>query len=182
MTLEGWHRRVVLVLAIALGAPACGPIQYTSTVTFGASNALDAARAVNAAKWSPYWWTRATQYLHKSREEAAYSNFEAANHFGRLAREAAVKAREEAIRRAADPEAAKELEPPTPGGGGGLAPALDDDEPSPAPAKPKAKPKASPPATEEPAAAKPAAAKPAPADPTDAKPLDDEPAPTGDQP
>jgi hypothetical protein len=143
MTLEGWHRRVVLALAIALAAvgaaPGCGPIQYTSTVTYGADNALEAARAVNAAKWSPYWWTRATQYLHKSREEAAGSNWEASNHFGRLARDAARKARDEAIRRAADPAAAaKEMGPigGAPAGGAGLAPALDDDGPAaPAPAR-----------------------------------------------
>jgi len=148
MTLEGWHRRVVLALVIAFAAigsgPGCGPIQYASTVTYGADNALEAARAVNAAKWSPYWWTRATQYLHKSREEAAYANWQAANHFGQLARDAATKAREEAIRRAADPAAAaKEMGPiGGDGGAGGLAPAVDDDDGSPAPAKAPAKAKA----------------------------------------
>ncbi len=98
----GAHRRVAcwlgLAVAYALALGACGPIGYVSGTTYGAANAVDTARAANAAKWSPYWWTRATEYLHKAREEAAYSNFQAANHFGRLAKEAALKARDEAIR------------------------------------------------------------------------------------
>ncbi len=134
----GAHRRVAcwlgLAVAYALALGACGPIGYVSGTTYGAANAVDTARAANAAKWSPYWWTRATEYLHKAREEAAYSNFQAANHFGRLAKEAALKARDEAIRRAADPAAAaQEMGPiaPTSGarGQGGLAPAIDDDSP-----------------------------------------------------
>lgn len=133
----GAHRRVWrrlgLAIACALATAACGPIAYVSGTTYGATGAVDAARAANAAKWSPYWWTRATEYLHKAREEAAYSNFQAANHFGRLSREAADKAREEAVRRAADPDAAaKEMGPVVPldGGSGrgkpGLAPVDDD--------------------------------------------------------
>ncbi len=93
-----------LVAQVALGA--CGPIEYVSHVSMGASNAVESARTADAAKWSPYWWTRAIEYLHKAREEAAYAHFEASNHFGRLSEEAADKAREEALRRAADPDAA----------------------------------------------------------------------------
>jgi len=81
-------------------------------VTMGASDKVEAARAADAAKWSPYWWTRAVEYQHKAKEEAAHANFEAANHFGRLSEEAATRAREEALRRAADPAAAaKEMGP-----------------------------------------------------------------------
>ena len=130
----GAHRRLArmlgLAFACALATSACGPIEYVSGTTYGATNAVDTARAANAAKWSPYWWTRATEYLHKAREEAAYSNFQAANHFGRLAKEAAVKARDEALHRAADPAAAaKEMGPieGTTRGQSGLAPAIDDD-------------------------------------------------------
>ena len=47
-------------------------------------------------EWSPYWWTRAVEYLHKAHEEAAYAHFQAANQFGRLSEDAADKAREEA--------------------------------------------------------------------------------------
>lgn len=117
--------RLSLVLCIAL-AGACGPIEYVNQVTRKADTAVEAARAANAAKWSPYWWTRAVEYLEQARAEAASADFQAANRFGRLSEEAAVKAREEALRRAGDPEAARELErpapPPRPGG---LAPVED---------------------------------------------------------
>ena len=82
-------RFLALALVVGLG---CGPIEYVNTVTRKADSAVEAARAVDAAKWSPYWWTRATQYLHQARVEAASADFQAANRFGRLAEEAAIKA------------------------------------------------------------------------------------------
>lgn len=93
-----------LVLALALALPACGPIAYVGQVTRGADSAVEAARAVNAAKYSPYWWTRATLYLRQARVEAASADFQAANRFGRLAEDAARNARKEALACAADPE------------------------------------------------------------------------------
>ncbi len=120
-------RGLSILLACALAA--CGPIEYVNTVTRGADSAVEEARAANAAKWSPYWWTRAIEYLHEARVRAASADFQAANRFGRLAEDAAVHARDEALRRAADPNGAKELEPPPPPAGqngskkgGGLAP------------------------------------------------------------
>jgi len=86
----------MLVLLCAGGLAGCGPIVYVSEVTFHASDAVDAARAAHADKYAPYWWTRATQYLAKAREIAAYADFQGANRFGRLATEAANKATEEA--------------------------------------------------------------------------------------
>lgn len=125
------------VTAIAMGlliaaAASCGPIEYVNTVTRGAGSAVDEARAANAAQWSPYWWTRAVEYLHQARVEAAAADFQAANRFGRLAEEAAIKARDEALVRAANPSAARELElsaprPPT-DPRPGLAP-VDEDTP-----------------------------------------------------
>lgn len=85
-------RRWVIVALLS----GCGPVAYISQVTFDADNAVAAARASNAAKYSPYWWTRATQYLHMAREVAAHADFQGANRFGRLATEAAVNARAEA--------------------------------------------------------------------------------------
>jgi hypothetical protein len=122
--------RGVLASAIAvclgLGLAACGPIEYVNQVTRGADGAVAEARAANAAKWSPYYWTRAVEYLRMARLEAASADFQAANRFGRLSEDAARKARDEALRRAADPEAAHELEvTPTPspdGSGKGLSP------------------------------------------------------------
>jgi hypothetical protein len=105
-------RRISLAVCVALGLSACGPIEYVNTVTRRADTAVQAARAANAAKWSPYWWTRAVEYLVQARAEAASADFQAANRFGRLSEEAAIRAREESLRRAADPEAARELDVP----------------------------------------------------------------------
>ncbi len=85
--------RFVLVVVIALSG--CGPIVYVNEVTRHAQNRVDEAQAAQADKYSPYWWTRAKEYLHKSRELAAAADFQAANRFGRLAGEAAEKALEE---------------------------------------------------------------------------------------
>lgn len=86
-------QRVVAVLAIALGA--CGPIAYVHQVSMSADEALDEARAAQAEKYSPYYWTRAITYLHMAREVAAHADYQGANKFGRLATEAALKAKEE---------------------------------------------------------------------------------------
>jgi hypothetical protein len=122
-------RAAALALALAAG---CGPVGYVSQVTRSASSAVDEARAVNAAKYAPYWWTRAVEYLHQARAEAAASDWQAANRFGRLATAAAEQAKADSIRRAADPKAMEEITPP-PGsparGQGGIAPAIDDDLP-----------------------------------------------------
>ena len=108
------RRRLTLAfcLALALGLGACGPIEYVNQVTRRADTAVEEARAANAAKWSPYWWTRAVEYLGQARAEAASADFQAANRFGRLSEEAAIRAREEALLRASDPDAARELEVP----------------------------------------------------------------------
>lgn len=97
---------------------ACGPVAYVSQTTMQAQTAVDAARDAGADKYSPYWWTRATQYLHMSREVAAHADFQGATKFGRLATDAAVKARAEAE------TAAKE--PPRPA----VAPAKDEVAPA----------------------------------------------------
>jgi sRNA-binding protein len=88
--------RVAVVVALCAVA-ACGPITYVSQVTRGAQNAVDQARAAEADKYSPYYWTRATEYLHASREDVARADFQGANRFGRLAQEAAELATNEAM-------------------------------------------------------------------------------------
>jgi len=110
----------MLVVVCAGVLAGCGPIVYVSEVTFHASDAVDAARAAHADKYAPYWWTRATQYLAKAREVAAYADFQGANRFGRLATEAANKATEEAQIAEKDPS---------------KRPLDDDDQPDVAPAK-----------------------------------------------
>ena len=85
--------RAVAVLMFALCA--CGPIAYVHQVTLSADDAVEQARAAQAEKYSPYWWTRAITYLHMAREVAAHADYQGANRFGRLATEAALKAKEE---------------------------------------------------------------------------------------
>ncbi len=82
-------RRVLLVLVVLSG---CGPVAYISQVTREASTKVDRARELEAEKYSPYWWTRATTYLRMAREVAAHADFQGANRFGRLAAQAADKA------------------------------------------------------------------------------------------
>ncbi len=137
-----WLSAVVVVVSVAatvvLGA-GCGPIGYVSQVTRTASTAVDEARAVNAAKYAPYDWTRAVEYLHQARVEAAAADFEAANRFGRLATRSAEQARVDSVRRAADPKAMEEITPPpgVPGRGGHrLAPAIEPTTDDATPARP----------------------------------------------
>lgn len=82
---------------------ACGPVAYVGQVTLHADDAVEAARRAHADKLSPYWWTRASQYLHMAREVAGHADYQGANRFGRLAVEAADHAREEAELGAKDP-------------------------------------------------------------------------------
>lgn len=85
--------RLALALAmLTAGLAACGPLAYVNEVTRRADDAVAEARQAEAEKYAPYWWTRATQYLHKARENAARADFQGANRFGRLATEAAQKA------------------------------------------------------------------------------------------
>ena len=92
-------RGLLLVLAIA----ACGPVAYVGQVTLKADDAVEAARQAEADKYSPYYWTRATQYLRMAREVAGHADYQGANRFGRLATEAAIKAKAEAEIAAKDP-------------------------------------------------------------------------------
>jgi len=122
-------RGVVIALVAALG---CGPVAYVHQVTMSADDAIDQARAAHADKYSPYWWTRAIEYLHMARVVAAHADYQGANKFGRLATEAALKARDEAEIGAKDPSKLPyrnlklDEEPGKPApAGGGLAPAKD---------------------------------------------------------
>jgi hypothetical protein len=93
----------VLVRLLAVGALGCGPITYVGEVSHRAADAVDAARAAQAEAYAPYWWTRATEYLHKAREIAAHADFQGADRFGRLAAEAADQAASDARLAAKDP-------------------------------------------------------------------------------
>lgn len=83
---------------------ACGPIEYVNQVTRRASSELDAAKAVEADKHAPYWYTLAVEFLNKAREEASSADFQAANRYGRRSAEASRRARAISIERARDPK------------------------------------------------------------------------------
>jgi hypothetical protein len=92
-------RALILVLALA----ACGPVAYVSEVTRKASDRVEKARLAEADKYAPYYWTRAKEYLYKSRERAAHADYQGANRFGRLAAEAADLAEQSAVQAKKDP-------------------------------------------------------------------------------
>lgn len=79
-------------IAVAIATSACGPIVYIDQVTMKAATSIEAAKTAEAEKYAPYWWTRATEYLHKARERAARADFQGANRFGKLSDDAAKQA------------------------------------------------------------------------------------------
>ena len=91
------------LVMLAVVASGCGPFVYINDVTRHASSKVDEARAAEADKYSPYYWTRATEFLRKARELAAHADFQAANRYGRLAGEAAENALAEAETAKKDP-------------------------------------------------------------------------------
>lgn len=92
---------IALTVLLACG---CGPIEYINEVTRKASADVAAAKAVNADKYAPYWYTLSVEFLHKAREEAAHADYQSANHFGRKSSTAAKQARKLAVKRAGDPD------------------------------------------------------------------------------
>ena len=115
-------------LALVSALAGCGPVRYVGQVG-RASDAVAAAKVARAETFAPYWFTLATEYLHKAREVAAHADFEGANRFGKLAAEAATKAADEARVAEKDPQQ-RPLDIPS-----NIAPAKDR-EPPPAPVAP----------------------------------------------
>jgi hypothetical protein len=85
-------RALILVCSLTAGV-GCGPVQYISQVTQNAASEVAAAKTAGADKLAPYEYTTAVLYLHKAREEAGYSDYQAAIRFGRKAELMARKAR-----------------------------------------------------------------------------------------
>ena len=79
-------RALPLVAVLGLAALGCGPFRYVGDVGRAAA-ALEDARAAQAEKYAPYWWTRATEYLHKAREVGGYARYHEAIEFGKKATE-----------------------------------------------------------------------------------------------
>lgn len=93
----------VPAICAALACAGCGPITYHSEVSRRAERAVEAARAAEAERYAPYWFTRATEYLHQAHAVAAHADFQGANRFGRLATESALQAKADAEVAARDP-------------------------------------------------------------------------------
>ncbi len=89
--------RLVVISAVVLLALTCGPVQSTAYL-IDAETMLEAAKTAQADKLAPYEWTSATLYLHKSKEEVGYSDYEQAVDYAKKAVEFATKARDSAIR------------------------------------------------------------------------------------
>ncbi len=87
----------------ALVASGCGPIEYLNTTTFQASHAVEEARKVHADQLSPYEYTRAVEYLHKSRELAGFARWQEAVAFGKEAGEMGRLAHEKSSQRGGKP-------------------------------------------------------------------------------
>lgn len=104
-----------LWLAAVASLGACGPVQYISQVTSRASTELAAAKSAGAQKYAPYEYTTAELYLHKAREEAGSSDYQAAIRFGKKSEIMARKARRLAIESTSEPpEEGDEAAPPAP--------------------------------------------------------------------
>ncbi|GAB4534972.1 MAG: hypothetical protein Tsb0020_50390 [Haliangiales bacterium] len=95
-------------------------------MTRKASSSVAAAEAAEAEVYAPYHYHLAVSYLRKAREEAAAADYQAANRFGERSYEAAERARELAIERAANPSDVLWRPPPGTPGYDGTAPAAAD--------------------------------------------------------
>ncbi len=126
----------VLVLLLASGLAACGPVQYGVHVTSRANAAMTAAKSAGADKLAPYEYFQATEYLHKAKEEGAFSQYQNALYYGKRAEEMANRATQIAQDRTAKGEG-----PPVPPVLGEKPPAPVDKDKGGKPApKPPAKP------------------------------------------
>lgn len=86
----------------------CGPVQST-TALIDADVEVEGARSAGAQTAAPYEYTTAEAYLHKARELAGYSHYEASTDFAIKARETAKDAKVKAL--AASNKAEKETAP-----------------------------------------------------------------------
>ena len=85
------------VLVAAAGALAgCGPVRSTANI-LDAEVQIQAARTAGAEKEAPYEWTAANLYIHKAREEVAYSDYQAGVNFAVKASKFANEAREKSM-------------------------------------------------------------------------------------
>ena len=104
--------RLLAVLVLGVTLAGCGPLQSTAYL-LDAEVQIEAARTAGADKYAPYEWTAANLYIHKSREEVGYSDFEVAVDYAQKASKYANEAREKAM---ASPKRDEAPAPPLPVG------------------------------------------------------------------
>lgn len=104
--------RFLFVLGTTAAVCACGPVQSTSFL-MDAETMLEAARTAQAEKLAPYEWTAANLYLHKSKEEVGYADFEQAVDYAKKAVDFATRARDGAVRTVRRTEAPAPVNTPT---------------------------------------------------------------------
>jgi hypothetical protein len=92
--------RLVVVAALLGG---CGPIEYISTVTLQAHDAVARARRYHAHELAPYEYTLAVEELHKAKELAGHARWQQAIKFGRSSLENARKAEQMSEEKGAKP-------------------------------------------------------------------------------
>ena len=99
-----------MISIVLAGGLACGPVQSTAYLV-DAETMLDAAKTAQADKLAPYEWTSANLYLHKSKEEVGYSEYEQAVDYAKKAVDFATRARDAAVKagKRAEPAAAPEV-------------------------------------------------------------------------
>lgn len=90
--------RAITICGVASALLAgCGPTQSTSFL-IDAEVMLEAARTAQAEKLAPYEWTAAQLYIHKSKEEAGYSDFEQSVDYAKKGVDFATRARDTALK------------------------------------------------------------------------------------
>ncbi len=83
-------------LVLLLAVTGCGPVQSTAYL-LDAEVQIEAARTAGADKLAPYEWTSANLYIHKAREEVAFSDYETGVEFAQKASRYANEARQKAM-------------------------------------------------------------------------------------
>jgi hypothetical protein len=89
-------KQLTVLVAVAGALAGCGPVRSTANI-LDAEVQIQAARTAGAEKEAPYEWTAANLYIHKAREEVAYSDYQAGVNFAVKASKFANEAREKSM-------------------------------------------------------------------------------------
>ena len=89
-------KQLTVLVAVAGALAGCGPVRSTANI-LDAEVQIQAARTAGAEKLAPFEWTAANLYIHKAREEVAYSDYQAGVNFAVKASKFANEAREKSM-------------------------------------------------------------------------------------